>query len=85
MSNVIRFPPSELAARHVLIEVGTISGPPDHPHLGARRYFVSVVDAHDDMLGVWEGSTHKDALYEARKWDLPIVDTIVNGRAGGAA
>jgi len=82
MSNVIKFPNSE--AKHMLIEAGTISGPPDHPYLGQLRYFVSVVDVDGAPLGVWDGPAHIDALDEARLWDMPIVDHAANA-AGGEA
>jgi hypothetical protein len=85
MSNVVELFPKGTDLHNVLIEAGTISGPPDHPHLGEFRYFVSVVDADGDPLGVWDGATHKDAVYEARGWELPIVDSVTTAGSGGAA
>lgn len=83
MSEVVELLPKDADFHHTLIEAGTISGPPDHPHLGQLRYFVSVVDADGGALNVWDGPTHKDATDEARGWELPIVDSVANA-AGGA-
>ena len=83
MSNVVELFPEGANLHHVQIEAGTISGPPDHPHIGQLRYFVSIVDEEGAPLGVWDGSTHKEAVEEARGWELPIVDSVAEVGPGG--
>lgn len=78
MSNVVRFPQAKPDARHVLIETGWIRSE-QKAGFQIRRYFLSVVEPDGEAIGVWDGPSHKDAMEQARLWDLPIVDDVIEG------
>lgn len=81
MTDVISFPCRRDPEHYMLIDAGTVTGPPGHQHIGAFRYFVSVVTRGHEPLCVWDGTSVDDAVAQAVEWDLPIVNGIIDGGA----
>lgn len=80
MSNVIRLSEAKAKPSHVLIEAGFVPSVQSEA-FQVRRYFLSVVEPDGGTTCVWDGPSHKDAMEQARLWELPIVDDVSEGGA----